>query len=358
MRKSSRRISQALILLIALLLFLFGCGKGSGPEITLENIKSEPGKLLSSYEYDLKGDLASRVKPMPDATLSMWKKWDRVDNYSSYTPTPDELLMVESYISLLPPLHRSVCEERLVAIYFVHNFVGSGAMDFILDENDEIYLYAVFHPATLKNGISKWVTYRESTCFELGKAAGADRVEIDCGDEYSGFMYILLHELTHAVDYIENVTPYLQPGMEKLGLAGGLESTAFTAPVWRSFDKPLELYDFDRREKVSFYGLNEGPKLQTQDIFSIYEDLSHSAFVSLYASMNWAEDLAELVTWYHFTKILKQPYEIGVYRNNRKIHLYRPMDFPEVKGRFPSIMPFYKVKGRFPSIMPFYKERL
>ncbi len=342
MRKSSLSNPRAMMLLAGLLLLLSSCGKGSEPEITLEKIRSDPAKLLSNYEYDLLSDLASRVKPMPDATLSMWKKWDRAENYSSYTPTPRELQMIESYISLLPPLHRSVCKERLIAIYFMNNFIGSGAMDFILDDNNEIYLYAIFHPATLKSGISEWVTYRESTCFGHGSTKGADRVEINCGEEYSGLMYILLHELTHAVDYIENLTPYVHPVMKKLGLATDLESTPFTAPVWKSFNEPLELYEFDQRQKVSFYGLDQGPKLQTEDIFSIYEGLSRSAFVSLYASMNWAEDLAELVTWYHFTEILKQPYEITVYRNNENIHSYRPLDFPGVRRRIPSILSFYE----------------
>ncbi len=331
----------SLIVLTVLLLFCGGCKTRPNTKITLDRVKSDPAKLLSSYEFDRESDLVSRIKPIPDSLLSMWKKWDGEESYSAYTPSAGELLMIERYISLLPLLLKRVSEERLVGIYFVNGFLGSGATDFVLDDDDEIYVYVIFNPDTLKTGISEWVTYRETTCFDFGENPST-RIAIDCGDEYTGFMYILLHEATHIVDYIDNLTPYLHRALKRWGLTKDQESTDFTSPVWQDFNQPLDRFKFESRDKVNFYGLNKGPRLQAERSLSIYRDLSHSPFVSLYGSMNWAEDLAELVTWYHFTTVLKQPYEISVYQNDTKKQTFHPMQFPEVRRRFQSITMFYE----------------
>ena len=342
-RKEANRLFASTALSVCLLI-CGGCNTRS--EITLDQVKSDSAKLLSSYEFNRESDLVSRIKTIPDITLSMWKKWDNRESYTSYTPTAVEILMIERYISLLPPLLKRVSKDRLVAIYFVNDFLGSGATDFVLDHHDDIYVYAIFNPDTLKTSISEWVTYRESTCFDFSDdptgASPPARITIDCGDEYTGFMYILLHEATHIADYIDNLTPYLHPGLKRWGLTKDQESTDFTSPVWQDFRKPIDRFDFDLRDKVSFYGLNDGQRLQADNGLSIYRDLSQSPFVSLYGSMNWGEDLAEFVTWYHFTTVLKQPYAINIHQKDVKRQTFHPMQFPEVRRRIQHITMFYE----------------
>lgn len=84
---------------------------------------------------------------------------------------------------------------------------------------------------------------------------------------------------------------------------------------------------------VSFYGLGDGPKLIKSNAEKIYSNLLETPFVSLYASQNWAEDLAELETWYHYTEILGQPYEIVLYENNIIKRVYKPMENELVRER-------------------------
>ena len=47
----------------------------------------------------------------------------------------------------------------------------------------------------------------------------------------------------------------------------------------------------------------EGRSLR-QDARPLYDALVNSPFASLYGSQNWAEDTADLVTFYHLTQVL------------------------------------------------------
>jgi hypothetical protein len=65
-------------------------------------------------------------------------------------------------------------------------------------------------------------------------------------------------------------------------------------------------------------------------------------FVSLYGSYNWHDDLAEVVTWYHLTEKLKQPYRIEIRKKGQIIFVYEPMKSPLVRSRFDLMKRFYE----------------
>lgn len=74
------------------------------------------------------------------------------------TDVPDkEIEIIESYLESLPPLHQKTLQERLVGIFFINKFIGSGMADYVLDEENNIY--------SLQNDINTWMTHRENTCF-------------------------------------------------------------------------------------------------------------------------------------------------------------------------------------------------
>ena len=297
------KADNILLFTTVVLMLLFGCTNHQDTVITLDMVKSNPAKLLVNHEFRSDSALVDRVKPIPDQLLSLLMRSDGIDTYSAYMPTIDEISMIERYISQLPPLIKKVLDDYLVGIYFVNDFLGSGMADFMLGENDKVFIYAVFNPETLKTKISEWVTYRESTCINFDDDSTI-QIYINCGDKYTGFMYALLHESTHLLDYIMQITPYVHVYMKMLGLVSEHDSTDFTSTVWRTYNKPRTCFNYGFRKDVTFYGIVQKPKIEYSRALSIYRVLSHSPFVSLYASMNWAEDLAEFVTWYHFTKDL------------------------------------------------------
>jgi hypothetical protein len=322
--------------LIIIFLSLLSCHSSPRTEL-LRTIAATPAKNLQSYDYDRTSTVISRVTFAPGFILSFWSKTDKRNDYSSYAPTQDELRMIDDYLRQLPGRYREVLQQRLVAIYFINNLRGSGATDYILDAAGDIYAIMLFNPNTLKTDLSTWLTYRENSCF-IGNAADV-KIDINCGTEYTGFLYALVHESTHVVDYVESYTPYVEKNIDTIKEVKAT-STPFTKNTWKGRTEPLLSYDFPNRKNITFYG-DGGPKIDISDARELYEHLMATPFVSLYGSMNWAEDFADAMTFYHITHMLGQPYEIRYAKNGDQVRVFRPMESTKVKERFSIIQELY-----------------
>jgi hypothetical protein len=322
--------------LIIVFLFLFSCHSSPRTKL-LRTLDATPAKNLQSYEYDRTSTVISRVTSAPAFILSFWNKTDKTTDYSSYAPTQDELRMIGDYLQKLPRHYQEVLQQRLVAIYFVNNLRGSGATDYILDAQGDIYTIMLFNPNTLRTDLSKWLTYRENSCF-IRNAADV-KIDINCGTKYTGFLYALVHESTHVVDYVESYTPYIEKNIAIIKEVKAT-STPFTKNIWKDLAVPLLFYDFPNRKNVTFYG-DGGPNINISDARELYEHLMVTPFVSLYGSMNWAEDFADSMTFYHITHVLGQPYEIRYAKNGDLVRAFRPMESTKVKERFSLLRELY-----------------
>jgi len=216
--------------------------------------------------------------------------------------------------------------------------MGSGLTDFVLDSTHQVYCYLLFNPSVLKGSLSDVLTRKEQSCF--AHSDSSFQLAVYCNSSFSGFLYILLHEMTHVVDFVAPITPYVEPACEKAGL-GRSGSSEATMRIWKSYNRPVDRYDFAGRSRITFYGLGGGPKLNIADAPSVYDELRKTCFPSLYASLNWADDLAELLTFYHLTQVLKTPIVFRVRHNGRIVCEYEPAKNSHVISRFPSMAMFY-----------------
>ncbi|MCK5199976.1 MAG: hypothetical protein KAR21_16575 [Spirochaetales bacterium] len=303
-------------------------------------VKNIPAKYYSNYSFDPDSSLISRVQDTPDFILDYLKNMDNVDYYSSYTPTQEEMKIIESYLDLLPPLNKKIMKDKLLGIYFVSNFIGSGMADYAVDDDRNIYTLLFINQDTLKVRMNEWMDYRENTCFI--EENDAIRIEVECGNEYLGFLYILLHESTHIVDYITSITPYTEWTSSQIRKEKINMNNKFIKGIWTDYRNQTETFTKEFMGNVTFYALNDGPRLIKSDAEEIYNGLLETPFVSLYASQNWAEDLAELETWYHYTEIMGQPYEIVLYENNEIKKIYKPMENELVRERFSLLEHLYR----------------
>jgi hypothetical protein len=57
-------------------------------------------------------------------------------------------------------------------------------------------------------------------------------------------------------------------------------------------------------------------------------------YTSNYASSNWIEDFAELLTYYYLNKKYNAAYKIIVYRKKKPVFTYEPLKSEGVKKRF------------------------
>jgi hypothetical protein len=291
----------AAAILFSIPAWLHAQGGPNGKEIA--DYYSRPTKQLKSYSFDPKVRLAKRIGPCPPFLLAAMREMDGKSDYEAYAPSKEEAELVQGYLKKFPSKMRKVFDERLVGIYFIKNFTGNGMADWIRDENGEVYGWLIMNPVGFERTISETLTKRDSSVFK-GEAA----VAIDAGSAYKGILYTILHEGTHVYDYIRGITPFTDYGLLDFMLHGRGADAAWD--VWEGYGKPGKSADFPLRAKVKFYGLDGGPLIDGREASKAYEQLKSSPFASLYGSQSWAEDSADLVTLYHVTHVLKQPYSI------------------------------------------------
>lgn len=146
-------------------------------------------------------------------------------------------------------------------------------------------------------------------------------------------MFVLLHEATHVVDAVLNLTPPIENADDSVA------PTVITKDIWKKMNVPLERYIDPLVEKTIFRG---GGRIPIASAPGIYRALSKMPFVSVYATASWSEDIAELETIYHLTHKIKQPFYVYVKKGNDEVARYEPMKSKLVQERLRHLKVFYQ----------------
>lgn len=250
-------------------------------------------------------------------------------------PTNHELTEAEhekiaKAFSMLPPLHIKILKENLHSISFMDNMPNT-ALTSPVESEDSIKKFNItFRAGILNETISEWATWKEKSLFDTS-ANPALEVQIDAGD-LDAFVYVLLHEGTHVVDAVLNLTPHAAE-VDSL-----VAHTPFTNNIWRLFNSPVTKFTNPVLEETRF----RSGKIQPISLASeIYNSLKKTPFVSLYGMASWYEDLAELVTVYHLTCKLKQPFVLYIKENGQIKSTFEPMKNKFVKRRIKQLQLIY-----------------
>lgn len=294
-----------------------------------------PVQLVENHPDFKPGSFIERIGGGSEIVLDHLKKLDDKDDYSFYEPSSEEIKLIKKEALDLPPYLKRILDEKLIGVYFVNNLLGSGLTEWVASENGT-YSFIVLDPYVLKKGISELLTEKENTCF-IQDSESDISIRINCGTSYSGFYYILLHEAVHVADYSLRITPYTDNTFRNFYSIKTSE-TSFTGGVWEGYSDTVGSFSF--RNDTTFYGFRGGPKIPLSEAVEIYSGLEKSPFVSLYGSLNWAEDLAEYITFYHLVVTLDEEYTIEVYSGEDLIYSYEPFMSDEVLMRSESIKDF------------------
>lgn len=294
-----------------------------------EIVESIPAKNLENYAFSPDVEIVRRLNISSDIVMSYLKEYDNpAGDYSFYTPTGEEVTLLNEYIELLPERYQNVLKERLIGIYFVENFIGSGMTDFVLSESDEVFVTLFINPIVFKKDVSELLTYKENTIYRSD--GDGPEVTLEVTGDYSGLLYILTHECTHIVDYVDRITPYVEPGINTL-LGDNPNAASFTEPYWSDYHEPKDPPEY--RDKLWFYSTDEDRKIPAAEMADVYAELKTTPFVSLYSYLSWAEDLAEYCTLYHFTQNLGLTYTISVVERGTTVFEYKPFSDPIIVKR-------------------------
>ena len=280
---------------------------------------------------------AKKVDPIDFLTLVQPTPADIIRQFrdAGMAPTAHDLTATEKKIvadafSRLPPLHQKVLKEHLRSISFLDNMPNT-ALTSTINPGDTFRTYHItFRAGILHQSVSEWITEKELSVFLQNDSAHA--VKIDAG-QLPAFLYVLLHEGTHVVDGSLGLLPV----SDKTASASSWALT-FVKGIWA--DRTTLTATNDSLFLTNRY--RRGGKPMSADLaIPLYTQLSKTPLASIYGSSSWHEDLAELLSVYHFVKQLKQPFRIMVYEGGKQTYSYEPMLMPAVIERIKELRLFY-----------------
>lgn len=210
-----------------------------------------------------------------------------------------------------------------MGVYFVSGFIGNGVTNWVVGPGGKIYFYIILNPDAFKKDLSETLTERERSCFK--PSAGWD-VTVSAGRKYKGLLYALAHEAAHGLDYAVGISPYTDDTMPEYLRPKKNLARDFFSGVWQDYRLPQPDADFPWRDRITFYGLGGGPKVEMAEATELYGPLTSGYFVSLYGARSWAEDLAELETFHLITERLRQPVRVTLVSPGGGRVTLRPMD--------------------------------
>lgn len=305
-------------LLLAALLLAAGCAAKYAEDIA-------PMGQMDFYGNTLSLPFEQRILPMPENLLEIYRQLDGRPGYKAHTPTAGEKELIIEYLRLLPPAFEKLFRERCVGLYLMDDFVGNGLASWVVDRKGRRFFQMTLNRAALSQPLSATLTERERSCFIPQE--GWD-VKVEAGKVYRGLAYALFHEGTHAVDYVYNITPDVDPDFPMRLRAAALPDGGLFTGVWQSPAAPFARYDYIKRGLLTFYGLGGGPRIPAGETPEVYGGLAGSPFISLYGSKTCAEDFADLIAYHMIVERLGQPYRITLSRPGGRETSYEPIKGP------------------------------
>ncbi len=269
-----------------------------------------------------------RIRPAPATVFTKFR--DAGMNPTVHVLTAIEKKKVDRAFSILPSLHQKILKEHLHSISFMDNMPNTAFTSPVEPAGPKKMFNITFRAGILNETISEWATWKENTYYTTSEK-NAFQVIIEGGD-LDAITYILLHEATHIVDAVLNITP--QPD-ENDDLAA---PNPFITGVWHNRNEPLEKFIDPILETTRF---RSGKPMAISSAANVYKALLDTPFASLYSMASWHEDLAELLTIYHLTGKMDQPYKILVRKNGEVVFAYEPFSNGQVVKRRSELMIFY-----------------
>lgn len=307
-----------------LVLLVFSCTKNT--KFDINEFKNRPERKIDTFNGDVELSIDNKILSPPIPILNYLNKMDSTDKYKEYILSDSEKQLFLTYFYLLPDKYQQIVNKKLVAVYFIENFLGGGMADFVYDRNGNILNVLYLNPDILNYSLSEWITIRDNASFLDNEKVVID---VNCGDNYKGLLQVLFHEVSHIYDYHYHFTPYM---FELLRDQNTINKTVFTNNIWENNIKPIEKYNYLSPTNFSGWGqTNKIDKLLASDLII---KLSKTPFSSLYGSTGWTEDFAETFTWWYLHQYFNIEYVVKIYENNQQITEYCPTRNQLVQNRY------------------------
>ena len=306
-------VDLSMTLRSAVILMTFWAGIAAHADTIQQKADSPPVPNVSRQE-----PLEDRVSSAPESVLKRFSNELGV-NVSAHTVTPDERIILVNALAQLTPFQREVLRNRLHAIYFMDELPGNALTFPDGGPTTEPKYSIAVRAGALHETVSELVTRKERTLFD---SAGSElSVTVD-GGTLNAMVYVLLHEATHIVDFAVGAPPDPAHPTGNHPLVSG---------IWRDGITPVDQYRLPILMGISYR--RNGRVIPITHAADLYDALGRTPFISVYASCDSHDDLAELVAWTELTVRLHQPYRILISKGGIVMRVIEPAQSNLVQAR-------------------------
>ena len=263
--------------------------------------------------------LRARAAPPSESVLRMYRE-SGAKNVVPHRMTEAEWKAIEEAVGRLPPLYRQVLQNHLRHLSFVDTPPGAGnALTSRLLCDGRPMFDLTLRSGLFNETLTEFLNGKEGSLF-VADASGY-QVRLEAGSS-PALAFILLHELTHAVDMALGVLDEDQGTLgagvwtdKNRGLAGPYAGSLVTRTIWRG-----------------------GSKIPIGQAPALYGALSNTPFPTVYATAYGSEDLAETVAWEQLSERFGVTLRIEVRdHQGATVFAYEPLKSPLVRARFPAV---------------------
>ncbi len=260
-------------------------------------------------------ELIARVGSPSKLAMKAFKKAG-MQGVTPHTLTAEERSKVEAALKSLPTISKRVLEKKLHSLAFVDGIPGEGTG--LTSPYAKTGLYDITLRASIVDeSLSTFLTTKERRVFADD---GSGTTVTVTGTGTNALTYVLLHESSHVVD-------------KGCGITASPHGK-FADGIWTSLKEMTSTVAADT-PKTYFRG---GAKLPAAEAEATYDALSHTPFVSLYATASEMEDFAELVAWHEILDQHQGDLVIEVKdAHGNTLKQWHPLTFPGVQGRFANV---------------------
>ncbi len=231
--------------------------------------------------------------------------------------TGAERIKVQAALDSLPPLNKEVLAKYLYQLAFVDGIPGEGT-GLTSPAAGKGQFDITLRASVIGESLSTLLTLKERRVFTDD---GSGTTVTVSGTGADALTYVLLHESTHVLDKACGITASF-PNL-------------FDNTIWTAARELTYTFNSTLATRTYFRGTTQLPLGKATDL---YNSLSKTPFVSLYATASANEDFAELVAWRELQQQHSATLTISVSSpSNGTVTEWHPFTFPALQKSFAQV---------------------
>ena len=260
--------------------------------------------------------LMSRVGQPSELAVNEFRKAG-MEEVRTHILTNAERAKVEAAIGSLPFLNRDALNKHLHQLAFVDGIPGEGT-GLTSPATQHGQFDITFRASLINESLSAFLTTKERRTFTDDHSGTTVTVT---GTGTDALTYVLLHESSHVLDATCGITKIFP--------------NSFGKNIWTAEHDMAPSLAQLLAARTYFHG---GARLPAKKAPEVYDSLSKTPFISLYATASAKEDFAELVAWREIQHLYGGTLTVAVSEpGTRSARVWDPLSFPDLQNRFAQV---------------------